>query len=450
MLVRRTPLPERNGERGQTLIFVAVALVSLLGIAALAIDVVTLYVAKSEAQRAADAAALAGANAFVSTGDTTYPPGTYIGLDTLASTMASAFITASLAQNNVSGSPPLLVGTPTIDTSRPGNPHITVTVQQTNLPIFFARIWGNTSASVQATATAEAYNSSSSQIIIGSYIPVSTRCVKPILVLNKDPSGNVFVSTSNGGVNQPPLLPTAGYIGQLIPFASACGGTAGTCTPTFALPAGAVGYVPAVIPAGVFSSGGVNGPYNSTVCPGDCSTNLGGSTYQQSIACCDTTPYNFNQCGIIGTALPLYYDTSNNPDFPTSQTRSGLQCVTHTSAGLLPDTLNPSTFPAGPFQIQPGAYTQTALGITATTYISTSDSIVTLPIIGTNIVGITGPTVIVLGFLQVFIANVPSTTAGADFDAYILNVIGCGTGATAGSVSGGGVSPVPVRLITPP
>jgi hypothetical protein len=416
--------------------------------AALAIDVVTLYVAKSEAQRAADAAALAGATAFVSAGDTTYPPGTYTGLDTLAGSMATAFINASLAQNNVSGSPPLLLSA-NIDPSRPGNPHITVTVQQTNLPTFFARIWGKTSASVQATATAEAYNPSSSFNSIGSYIPVSTRCVKPILVLNKDPNGSVFVSTTNGSVNQPPTQPTAGYIGNRVPFASACSSAAGTCTPTFITIPGAVGYVPAVIPAGVFSSG-VNGSYNSTVCPGDCSANLGGSTYQQSIACCDTTPYNFYQCGIFGTAPNLYYDTSNNPDLPTAQTQNGLQCVTHTSTGLLPDTLNKTTFPTDPFQIQPGTYTQTALGITATTYISTSDSIVTLPIIGTNIVGTTGPTVTVLGFLQVFIASVPSGTAGADFDAYILNVIGCGTSATSGTISGGGVSAVPVRLITPP
>jgi uncharacterized membrane protein len=54
----------RSGERGQTIILVAVSLVSLLAMAALAIDVVTLYVARSEMQRAADAAAIAGAKAF--------------------------------------------------------------------------------------------------------------------------------------------------------------------------------------------------------------------------------------------------------------------------------------------------------------------------------------------------------------------------------------------------
>jgi uncharacterized membrane protein len=52
---------------------VAVSLVALLGMAALAIDVVTLYVARSEMQRAADAAALAGAKAFVDSGITSDP-----------------------------------------------------------------------------------------------------------------------------------------------------------------------------------------------------------------------------------------------------------------------------------------------------------------------------------------------------------------------------------------
>ena len=46
-------------------------MVSLLAMAALAIDVVTLYVARTEVQRAADAAALAGAKALADSGVTT-------------------------------------------------------------------------------------------------------------------------------------------------------------------------------------------------------------------------------------------------------------------------------------------------------------------------------------------------------------------------------------------
>jgi uncharacterized membrane protein len=49
----------RKNERGVTIVLVAVSLLALLGMAAIAIDIATLYVAHGEAQRAADAAALA-------------------------------------------------------------------------------------------------------------------------------------------------------------------------------------------------------------------------------------------------------------------------------------------------------------------------------------------------------------------------------------------------------
>src|SRR5271167_1101086 len=62
---------QRLRQRGQTIILVAISLVSLLGMAVLAIDVVTLYVASSEIQRAADAAALAGAKAIADSSVTT-------------------------------------------------------------------------------------------------------------------------------------------------------------------------------------------------------------------------------------------------------------------------------------------------------------------------------------------------------------------------------------------
>ena len=48
-------------ERGVTLVLVAITIFAMLGVAALAVDLVTLYVSKAEAQRVADAAALAGA-----------------------------------------------------------------------------------------------------------------------------------------------------------------------------------------------------------------------------------------------------------------------------------------------------------------------------------------------------------------------------------------------------
>src|SRR5205807_1571386 len=60
----------RHAERGQTIVLVAISLLALLAMMALAIDVTLLYVDRTEAQQAVDAAALAGAKAFVSSGYT--------------------------------------------------------------------------------------------------------------------------------------------------------------------------------------------------------------------------------------------------------------------------------------------------------------------------------------------------------------------------------------------
>src|ERR1700686_3572700 len=68
---RRTHLPaQHHGERGITMVLVAMGMVALIAMAALSIDVVTLYLAREEAQRAADAAALAAARVISVSGIT--------------------------------------------------------------------------------------------------------------------------------------------------------------------------------------------------------------------------------------------------------------------------------------------------------------------------------------------------------------------------------------------
>src|SRR5947209_4604414 len=194
---------EKRREEGQTIVLVALSIVSLLAMVALAIDVVTLYVARGEAQRAADGAALAGAKAFVDSGVTTDP--TNPALQTLAQSMATAAITAIVQQNKMGGTPPVLASAPTFSFAQAGNPQITVTLQRTDLPTFFSRIWGRRSATATATATAEAYNPSNWQATTG--ISVAPKCVKPLLIPNNDPGhpGNTFVSATSGTVTLPGL-----------------------------------------------------------------------------------------------------------------------------------------------------------------------------------------------------------------------------------------------------
>src|SRR6266700_5309362 len=122
-----------KGQRGQTIALVAVSMVSLLAVAALAIDLTTLYVAKGEIQRAADSAALAGAKAFVDSGVTTDTNNT--GLQAVAQRLANAYAVGAALQNKVAGGAAQLQSAPVLDLSLQGNPRITVSLQKTDLPV---------------------------------------------------------------------------------------------------------------------------------------------------------------------------------------------------------------------------------------------------------------------------------------------------------------------------
>ena len=115
----------RKNERGVTLLLVCILMFAMIAMAALAIDVAWLYTARSEAQRAADAAALAGAKEFLDSGFTSglitsdqVMPLSRQKAQAVASTNNVAGVAASVADGDV-----------TFDFSRTGDPLITVTVQ---------------------------------------------------------------------------------------------------------------------------------------------------------------------------------------------------------------------------------------------------------------------------------------------------------------------------------
>ena len=182
----RVNTAHRKNERGITIVLVAISLLSLLGMAALAIDVSTLYMAHGEAQRAADAAALAGARMFALSGYTS-ASSTLTASDICqtsavpgAAAAANRQAEAVAAQNLVAGQPAAVQSITCTLTA--ANPQIAVTVRRTALPTFFGRIWGGATNSVTATAVAEAYNPS------GSAAPVQMTGVKPWLIPNCDPT----------------------------------------------------------------------------------------------------------------------------------------------------------------------------------------------------------------------------------------------------------------------
>lgn len=422
---------KRRGEQGQTIILVAVSIVSLLAMAALAIDVVTFYVAKSEIQRAADAAALAGAKAIADSGVTSLPD--FTGAEGMATSMANAQITALLPENTVAGRQPALVST-SIDWSRQGNPIVKVSLLQANLPTFFARIWGHSGTTVQASATAEAYNPSNN----ASFTTIAPTSVKPWLVANADPNtpfppGKVIIDSSNNV--------ESGIVGSTFNITvdcapSTCSSPLPDSTPRWRAQ-GQIDYLPALVSANVGNNVG-SGCMAAT------------SNLEQAIECADvTTVYS---CGANGAS----WDNSTYPGGATGLTATGTETLINaTGTGATgQDTLTYATpYPGGPPQITAGTYLTPFSGLPVTT----SRSIVTIPILDPTTFNQNNASVGIVGFLQAFINQVdglassgPPASQPGDINLTVLNVVGCyGGGNQPAVVGGSGTSPVPVRLISP-
>ena len=461
-LIRR---PRKNAsndayskQRGVTLALVAVSLVALIAMAALSIDVGTLYQAKAEAQRAADTGALTAARVISISGITGDPNNTSGSWELACGPGGTATVAAkAVAQyqsNFVGGSAAstakVTYGTgagvddcaPLAGSSFSVNPIVTVYVQQAKLPTFFARVFSlvggaSSNSGVSATATAEAFNPSGSEAYGGNLIPVQPRCVKPWIVPNKDPGNgsNQFVTLTDGSIVNPGIFPGKGVIGETFNLAADCNAAPGACAP---LPNPA----PGVIPAGLQYLPGLP-PAASSALPSCVDAN----PYQQAIAGCDqTTQY---QCGVPSAAAanPNLVDVNENPSGAAGDTSTAAQCLIYQSPGAGQDSLIRTTFP---YQIQAGAGNPLKAGGTAVT---SSTSIVSLPIYDSSVPLIftgTQAKVTIVGFLQVFINNVDVATGNPNVT--VLNVAGCGNG-TTNAVNPQplyGTSPVPIRLITPP
>src|SRR4051812_19230478 len=226
MFPRRNPLG-RNQEHGITMVIVATAMVAIIAMAALSIDVITLYLAKQEAQRSADAAALAAGKVIALSGITGDPNngtgnwGAICGPDDGTNGLATRVAKSVANQNLIAGGP---VTTPTVSYSYGGttsgdctalpatgfgvNPIVTVQLSRAGLPTFFSRIWGNSGNSISATATAEVFNPANwgnpGNTATGSIVPVKPRCVKPWVVPNQDPLnpgpvGSAYCNTTAAG-----------------------------------------------------------------------------------------------------------------------------------------------------------------------------------------------------------------------------------------------------------
>jgi hypothetical protein len=412
---------KRNGERGISLYLVAASLFILLGISALAIDLASLYVARNEAQRAADSAALAGAKVFVESG--CINSGTCAGEETDATTRAVQVGNQNiLAGQNVS----VNVGDVSFNMASPQNPQITVTVQSGTLNTFFAAAFGITNTGgVNATATAEAYTPSGT----AGGPTFCTSCVRPWLIPNCDPNHlaagpelNMNCPNGPGGAGpyQDYLLDPNNNYAVANPGCVNGGGAIGE--PILI----AVETQPTLYGAVDDGTGLVGYQTSITTC------NTGQQTCGSTVNTITGSKINFTVPG-IDTLLHLPINSVGAPP----------------PAALVPVGQDYADATVCPLQIHAGALNplvaQGVVGVDSV--ISTSDSIVTAYIFDSNNLPLApGSQPVIHGFAQIFVSQVDSN---GDVWGIILSLAGCGNsgGSCSNTSSIKGPTTLPVRLI---
>jgi Putative Flp pilus-assembly TadE/G-like len=447
----------REGERGQTLLLVVICIAVLIGMAALAIDIATLYTAHNETRRAAEAAALAGAHAIASSGVTSgwltqaQACSGNIGSPGLAEDRALALV----AQNAVAGGAATLQAT-TCNFAVPTNPRFTVMVQRTGLPTFFGRIFGSVLGTATASATAEAYNPSGT-----TGPPIQVGSVKPWAIPNCDPnngagnpactttgppsqSGGYFIDpNSNYAVANPSTV-----ISNLVDLNEATMGSTNTGSPINPGSIPVINFLAVDVP---ISAATASCPSPSRI---SCSGNglvLDPSNpgFNETIACANS---HLLSCGQILNVDPNSGTNPSNPGHIHGE--QAALCLIHAGGmgknqgqdQFCNNVSSPSCPSGSPINIDGGSNNPDP-GLAGTNNISRSDSVVTVPIYCTG-PGCTTNPLTIIGFLQLEIDEVRNVAGGPyPLRARVMNVVGCGSTSGSNPVSGGGVSPIPVRLV---
>jgi Putative Flp pilus-assembly TadE/G-like len=452
----------RHDDRGVSILIIAVSMVFVLGMAGLGIDLASLYVGRSQAQRAADAAALAGARALVGANNESCVNGGSGSISSACMAVARQQAEAVGNQNLVAGVVPAIGDADiTFPSTSVNDPQIQVIASRDSshnnpMPTFFIKIFGISTANVSAKAVAEAYSSN------GSGPQVGAQCVKPWLIPNCDP-GN-----TSGTVN--PLCNNSTPVGGFVIPQS--GGLSSTLArgPVQA-PSGPLGEGYTLKPG---SPGGAAAPGQyyaayiptttqfATECPACASQSPGGggtgsaAVYRSNIECCNNTPI------VCGSNSITLQSTAGNMVGPT---RQGVDCLIHQSgsnwssncgqdrmggisnpcAGPPPAIMTDLSITAGPNNPYLNAGTNVAS--------QNSDSVVALPIWdGTPLQSGQNSNVNIVGFLQLFIQS-EGSPQGSVYGT-VLGVTACGSGGSGSGGSGGtgpivasGGSSIPVRLI---
>lgn len=411
------PGRKRNQERGISLIMVALSLTVILGMAALAIDLGGLYIEKSEAQRAADAGALAGAQWFANSGCALDASCLSAGTEATATALAT-----QMAQQN------LIFGqTPTIPApvfaaggGSSTDPLITVTAQAPAKTFFLPVSAG---AQISAAATAEAYSPT------GSGTPVfCAGCLKPFFVPNCDP-------VHTGDLN--PVCPTPA--GKFFDNNAIVSGKAiiGETWPLHFQGAGGTTAVPSQWLEVAFAATAPS-----------CSGGQGATSWAASVTQCATNEIQCGQqlCTLNGGKVGpndqavcqlITYNGKCNASGGTAT--DSIVCTSGTSCTMTAGSGNP--FASSGSRIQQSA------------------ALVSVPVYdGTPTSG--GGAVTVVGYMQLFLQSIKHQGQDDILTAVIVNAAACsatsgsgtcgatgGGSGTNGTVSGGGATLIPVRLV---
>jgi len=159
-----------KSQRGMSLAFVAIALGALLTATTLAVDVGMFMTARTQAQTAADAGALAGATALVQNSFTDR---------TATGPVVQSAINSATANSVVGAAPSVLSGDVTFPNDPAGQPtrvHVNVfrTTARTNpVPTLMGTVFGLNTVNISAGATAEASPAN------------AMTCVKPFMIPDK-------------------------------------------------------------------------------------------------------------------------------------------------------------------------------------------------------------------------------------------------------------------------
>jgi Flp pilus assembly protein TadG len=225
-------LTTMSSERGVTMIVVAISIAVLTGLSAFVLDYGVMWLARRQAQNAADAGALAGATALAFD-DKTYPPVTTVPLNSATLTAQANTIWDSSAPTvNVSWTcppfAPYTVGGVAagyhcvqVDVYRDG------TNGSATLPTFFARVFGVTTQGVRATASA----------VVD--VANASKCLRPWMIEDKfsgpDWPTGTYANPPDSYTAPSPSGPGTGYtiadIGTVVTLKE--GSPSGTLSPSF-------------------------------------------------------------------------------------------------------------------------------------------------------------------------------------------------------------------------